>query len=141
MTQPKISVIVAVYNAGKYLTPAIQSVLNQTYGDFELLILDNGSKDGSLDKLYNICDPRIKIFPLEKNLGAYGGLNFLLDHCEGEYVAIQDHDDIWHPKKLSIQLNFLESHPEMVGCGTGMTMYYEADGKFFEYFLKTPNFY
>lgn len=69
---PRVSVLVAVYNAGDYLIPTIRSVLDQSYEDFELLILDNSSTDGSIEKLNGFSDPRIRIFQSTVNLGAYG---------------------------------------------------------------------
>lgn len=132
---PKVSVLVASFNAGIYIKNTIASVLNQTYGDFELLIIDNASTDHTVEHIREFTDPRIRLFEHPENLGPYGGLNFLLERSTGEYIAIQDHDDLWHPDKLSLQVQYLDSHPEDLGCGCAVVMYYEANETYFEYWL------
>ncbi|OIP53008.1 hypothetical protein AUK10_03060 [Candidatus Gracilibacteria bacterium CG2_30_37_12] len=135
MSTPKVSILICSYNAGKYITSTIQSCLDQTYTDFEVLILDNASSDGTREYIREFDDPRIVLFEGKENLGPYGGLNYLLERAKGEYIAIQDHDDIWHPEKLARQVDFLDEYNEYVGCACTMVMYYEADRKYFEYFL------
>lgn len=132
---PKVSILVCSYNAGRYITSTIQSVLDQTYTDFELLILDNNSADETREYIRKFNDPRIVLFEGQENIGPYAGLNYLLERARGEYIAIQDHDDIWHPEKLMRQVDFLDTNSEYVGCACTMVMYYEADRKYFEYFL------
>ncbi|MDD2891803.1 MAG: glycosyltransferase family 2 protein [Candidatus Gracilibacteria bacterium] len=132
---PKVSILVCSYNAGKYVAGTIRSVLDQTYVDFELLILDNASTDGTREYIKEFNDPRITLFEGQENIGPYAGLNYLLKRAKGEYIAIQDHDDIWHPEKLARQVAFLDENNEYVGCACTMVMYYEADRKYFEYFL------
>src|SRR5680860_1452252 len=102
---PKVSVLICTYNAQKYIETTLQSILDQSYTTLEILILDNNSTDHTLDILQKFTDKRIQIFPSKKNLGPFGGLNFLLEKSIGEYVAIQDHDDIWHPEKIEKQIN------------------------------------
>jgi glycosyltransferase involved in cell wall biosynthesis len=84
---------------------------------------------------------KIKLIKSTENLGPYRGLNRLLDEAHGDYIAIQDHDDIWKAEKLEKQIDFLETHPEYIGCGTKTVMYYEGDKKYFEYFLEKTNFF
>ncbi len=123
---PLISILVVMYNAEKYILATLKSCLNQTYNHFELLVLDNGSSDQTIEKLSIIHDPRIEVFKLKKNLGAYAGLNYLLEKAKGGLIAIQDHDDLWLPDKLNKQVNWLQENPEAAGCGTLM-YYYFAD--------------
>lgn len=137
----KISVILCSYNAGKYIVSTLKSILNQSFSDFEVLILDNASTDETCNYIESFQDSRIKLFRGEKNIGPYAGLNILLTKAGGKYIAIQDHDDIWHPDKLQKQFDFLENNPQYIGCGTKTIMYYEGDKKYFEYFLWTTNYY
>jgi len=141
ITMPKISILICTYNAEKYIHATIQSCLNQTFTDFELLILDNDSKDETVKYIQSFNDQRIQLFTSQKNLWPYGGLNFLLEKATGEYIAIQDHDDLRHPEKIAKQIDFLDSHREYVGCGTKTLMRYEGDHKGFEYFLWEKNYY
>lgn len=93
------------------------------------MIRDDGSSDGTLE-LLNIRskkDDRVRIFvdPGVKR-GPYGGLNFLLDNAKGDYIAIQDHDDIRHPEKLEKQVVFLEENSEYTGCGVQLLYYFQS---------------
>lgn len=132
---PKISILIASYNAWEYIKHTLQSILDQTCTDFELLIIDNASTDATREYIRGFDDSRITLFESVENLGPYGGLNYLLERAKGEYIAIQDHDDIWHPEKLAKQVEFLDRHPKYLGCGCTMVMYYEVDRRYFEYSL------
>lgn len=138
---PKVSVLLCTYNAEKYIRATLESILHQSYTDIEILILDNNSTDRTLDILQKLTDKRVQIFPSQKNLWPYWGLNFLLEKATGEYIAIQDHDDIWHPEKLAKQVAFLEKNKKYVWCGTKTLMRYEWDQMGFEYFLWKENYY
>lgn len=107
-----------VFNGGAYLRPAILSILNQDFEDFELLIIDDGSTDASLEVAKSFDDPRIRIEANGKNLGLITSLNRGLDLARSEYVARMDADDIAFPKRLSTQVAFMESHPDIGLCGT-----------------------
>lgn len=137
----KISILLCAYNAWEYIIPTIKSILSQTYNNFELLILDNNSNDNTRENIQTQKDPRIQLFTSEKNLWPYAGLNFLLEKAIWEYIAIQDHDDIWHPKKIEKQIYFLENNHNYIWCGTKTLMRYEWDQKWFEYYLWKENFY
>ena len=117
---PKVSVLMPVCNAAKFLDESIQSVLNQTFTDFDFLILDDASKDTSLNIIqkYKEKNNRIKVFRVPKNLGQVGSKNFLLGKVSGEYIAWIDADDIFHPKKLQTQLDFLKENPSVQVVGT-----------------------
>ena len=103
---PSVSVIMPAYNAEKYVEAAIRSVMAQTVTSWELLVLDDGSKDRTAQIVQQLAmeDPRVRFLPNAANIGCAGTRNRGLDLCQGEYVAFLDSDDIWHPQKLETQL-------------------------------------
>ena len=136
---PLVSILIVAFNPGEYLKHTLQSCIDQTYTNTEILVLDNASSE-DISKYFPKSE-KIQLIKSEKNLWPYNGLNLLLEKAQWEYIAIQDHDDIWHPEKLEKQVHFLESYDEYVGCGTKTVMYYEADRKYFEYMLGHANYY
>ncbi len=136
-----VSVLICTYNAEKTIKETLDSCINQTYKDFEILIHDDQSKDKTIQIINDICDKRIKIIESWKKLWPYKWLNFLLDHAKWEYIAIQDHDDLWKPEKLEKQVKFLEENKKYIGCGTKTLMWYEWDNKCLEYYLSKENYY
>lgn len=116
---PTISVIMPVYNSAKYLSLAIESILNQTCTDFEFIIIDDGSRDSSRDiiRRYSTQDKRIKAKRNSSNLGICRTLNHGLSLAAGKYVARMDSDDWSYPDRLSKQLAFMKGHPHTVICG------------------------
>jgi glycosyltransferase involved in cell wall biosynthesis len=115
--RPKITVLMPVYNAGKYIHEAIASVLNQTCDDFELLIINDGSTDETVDTIQSFNDPRIVLVNKEHE-GTPSALNTGLRIAQGSYIARFDADDICTPQRLEKQLNFLEDHPDYVLVGS-----------------------
>lgn len=115
---PIISVLMPVYNGEKYLREAIDSILQQTFPDFELIICDDSSTDSSANIIHSYRDSRIKIIYNETNLGIVKTRNRLFHEASGEYVSIMDCDDIACPQKLEKQLDFLKNHPDYGLCGT-----------------------
>jgi len=117
---PKISVLIPLYHTPEnYLREAIDAVLSQTFTDFELIILNDSPDDSHLDAVVaSYRDKRIRYARNEKNYGISGSRNKLLEMAQGEYVAIQDHDDVSLPERLEKQAAYLETHPEVgvVGC-------------------------
>ena len=107
-----------VYNAEAYLREAMDSILAQTLTDFEFLIIDDGSTDGSADVVRSYTDPRIRLVQSESNLRLAATLNRGLDEARGEYVARMDADDISLPDRLARQAAFLDAHPDVGLCGT-----------------------
>jgi len=105
-----ISVIVPVFNGEKTIKTTIASVLNQTFTDLELIVIDDGSQDSSLNIVSGIKDPRLKIFSYE-NAGVANSRNRGFSHASGEYIAFLDHDDLWTPEKLEAQLRALQANP------------------------------
>jgi glycosyltransferase involved in cell wall biosynthesis len=110
-TYPLVSIVVPVYNAGKYLKETIQSLLNQTYSNFELIAIDDGSTDNSLQILRSFEDPRLRILQNEQNRGIVYTRNRGLKEIRGKYYAPFDADDIAHPTKLEKQIQFMEANP------------------------------
>ena len=115
---PKVTVLMAVYNGERYLRESIESILNQTFTDFEYLIIDVCSMDSSRDIIRSYGEPRIRLIKNANNLGLIKTLNRGLALAKGQYIARQDQDDISHPERLKKQADFLISHPEIVLLGT-----------------------
>jgi len=120
---PKISVLMPVFNAAKYLPIAVRSILEQTFRDFELIAVNDGSTDRSPAILQRFAqqDARIKIIT-RPNTGIVGALNDGLAVAQGELIARMDADDIAYPERLAIQLHYMECHPEIVAIGSGVRM-------------------
>jgi glycosyltransferase involved in cell wall biosynthesis len=118
MSTEKVSIILPVYNAEKYLYQAIKSILTQTYTNFELIIIDDGSTDESLKIIQSFDDERIQIIQNEQNLGLIKTLNKGIDLAKGEYIARMDADDIAMPKRLEKQVAFLEKNIDYGLIGT-----------------------
>ncbi len=118
MKNPKVTVLMSVYNGEKYLQEAIDSILGQTFKDFEFLIINDGSTDKTGEILESYNDPRIKIINNEKNIGLTKSLNKGLRSARGEYIARQDADDISAPERLEKEIEFLEMHQNYAVVGT-----------------------
>lgn len=118
MNMPKVSVIIPVFNARLYLVEALDSIIAQTFSDWELIIINDGSTDGSKDIIDQYQDKRIKYIENDTNLGLIASLNKAIDFCSGEYIARMDADDIAMPDRLRKQVEFLNTHPDYVLCGT-----------------------
>ena len=115
---PKVTVLMAVYNGERFLREAVKSILNQTFRDFEFLIINDGSTDRTRYILASYDDHRIRIVDNEKNIGLTKSLNRGLAMARGEYVARQDADDRSHPSRLEKQVYFMDKHPDVVLLGT-----------------------
>lgn len=107
----KVSVIIPTYNALAYLPQTIDSVRQQTFSDWEILLVDDGSTDGTAAWAEALGEPRLRYLS-QPNQGCATARNRGLDHAQGEYVAFLDSDDLWHPTKLARQVAYLDSHPE-----------------------------
>jgi glycosyltransferase involved in cell wall biosynthesis len=106
-----ISVIIPVYNGEKTIQETIESVLNQTYTDFELIIINDGSQDSTLEIISSFKDSRIKVFSYA-NAGVSASRNRGISHARGEYISFIDADDLWTPDKLEAQLKALQENPQ-----------------------------
>jgi glycosyltransferase involved in cell wall biosynthesis len=104
-----ISIITPSYNSAKFIVSTIESVVNQTYQNWEMIIVDDDSKDGSTDiiKNYTEKDKRIRLIKLNKNVGVANARNQAILECKGDYIAFLDSDDLWLSEKLEKQLNFM----------------------------------
>jgi glycosyltransferase involved in cell wall biosynthesis len=109
---PRITVLMPIYNNGLFLQEAISSILNQSFGDFELLLIDDASADNSSALIRSFTDPRIRFIQNEKNLGLIGTLNKGISLARGEFIARMDGDDISLPDRFAKQLNVFETHPD-----------------------------
>ena len=118
MSTPKVTVLMAVHNGERYLRRAIDSILCQTFSDFEFLIVNDGSSDGSGDILASYHDPRIRVIENASNIGLTRSLNAGLAAAQGELIARQDADDVSHFNRLYKQVQFMERHPEVAVVGT-----------------------
>ncbi|MBD1809591.1 glycosyltransferase [Microcoleus sp. FACHB-SPT15] len=124
---PTVSIITPAYNAERTILETIESVQKQTYSDFELIIIDDGSKDRTVELVQSIKDERLKVFSYE-NGGVCVARNRGLPHATGEFIAFIDADDLWTPDKLELQLAALREHPE-AGVAYSWTYFmYEQEG-------------
>lgn len=115
---PRIAVVLPVYNGEKYIREAIQSVLDQTLTDFELLVIDDASTDHTPDIVSRFSDRRLRVIRLPNNRGQGAALNTGVRASRSEFMARMDADDICHPRRFERQVAFLEAHPEVAICGT-----------------------
>jgi GT2 family glycosyltransferase len=114
---PQVSVVTSVYNGEAYLEECVNSILNQTFQDFEYIILNNGSTDRTAEILKSYSDPRLRIVHQE-NLGIAQSLNKGVDLSSGELILRLDADDYSVSQRLEKQLKFMDQHPEIVLCGS-----------------------
>ncbi|OIP68988.1 MAG: glycosyl transferase family A, partial [Oscillatoriales cyanobacterium CG2_30_40_61] len=108
---PKISVVIPVYNGEKTIQKTIESVLKQTWQDFELIVINDGSQDATLEILSSIQDPRLQILSYD-NAGLASSRNRGIDQAQGEFISFLDADDLWTSDKLEAQFQALQEHPE-----------------------------
>jgi glycosyltransferase involved in cell wall biosynthesis len=133
---PKISVLMTVFNGMPYLVDAVESIFSQTFTDFQFVIVNDGSDDETNSYLSSITDPRVEILHQE-NKGTAAAANYGLSLCNGEFIARMDADDWALPQRLELQLEFMESHPDVgiVGsqvaplgkCGVGSSLNLPCD--------------
>jgi len=119
MKNPVVSVVMTTYNRVNYISSAIESVLNQTFDDLELIIIDDGSTDNTLEKINSFNDQRIKYY-YQNNAGQNPARNAGIILSTGQYIAMIDSDDVWDKNKLKKQVDILDKHPDigLVYCGT-----------------------
>lgn len=119
---PKVTVLMSVYNGERYLSAAIDSILKQTFTDFEFLIINDGSSDNTPKILKNYKDARIKIINNQRNVGLTRSLNKGLHLAKGDYIARQDADDISLPERIQKQVDFMEENKNVVLLGTAISL-------------------
>lgn len=133
MSHPKVSVLIPAYNSEKYIGEAIQSILHQTFTDFELLVLDDGSTDNTWLEIQKFEDNRIQLLKNETNQGIPFSRNKLMDNAKGEYLAWLDADDMTMPERLAIQIKFMDENPDVGICGSWIQYF-----GYFEHIAKNP---
>ena len=111
--KPIVTIALPVYNGGATLKLAVHSILQQSFTDWELIILNDASTDNSLEVMHSFDDPRICLVEGEKNMGLSARLNMAVDMARGDYFARMDQDDISYPQRIEKQRNYLQSHPEV----------------------------
>ncbi|KHO47138.1 MAG: hypothetical protein QJ16_C0007G0037 [archaeon GW2011_AR1] len=138
---PEISVVLPAYNGEKYLNESIQSILNQTFNNFEFIIINDGSIDNTLEiiKKYKKKDKRILLIDNKKNRGASESLNSGFKIAKGKYIACFCADDISHPKRLELEFNYLETHSSIFLVGSS-GVYINEKGKEIRRFRKYDNY-
>ncbi|WP_417238825.1 glycosyltransferase family 2 protein [Bizionia sp.] len=117
-TTPKVTVLMPVYNCEAYVGEAIDSILGQSFTDFECLIIDDASTDKTVSIVKGYSDSRIKFIRKPENTGYTNSLNYGLTIAQGEYIARMDGDDISLPERFAKQVTFMDAYPEVVACGT-----------------------
>ncbi|WP_445495610.1 glycosyltransferase family 2 protein [Photorhabdus sp. SF281] len=122
-----VSIIMPSYNSSNFIEQSINSVLQQTFSDWELLIIDDCSKDNSIEIIERFKDDRIKLLPLSKNIGAGEARNVGLRLAKGKYIAFIDSDDLWLPKKLETQINYIIDNQELAAICTGYSFINEEN--------------
>ena len=134
-----VSIIMPSYNASRFITESIKSVIVQTYQNWELLIADDCSKDSSVEVIKKMIDKdqRIKLFSLLKNVGAAAARNVAIEHANGQYIAFLDSDDVWEPEKLERQLAFMKENKYAFTYSEYYVM--EEDGKKTGSFIRIPS--
>ncbi len=116
--KPRVSVLMTIFNAAPFLRASLDSIVEQTFQEWELIVVENGSTDGSATILESYQDERIRKFFLESNIGRVPALRLTFDRANGEYIAVLDADDISHRTRLAKQVVYLDAHPEAVLLGT-----------------------
>ena len=118
MSAPLVSVLMPVYNCGPFIDEAVQCILNQTFSDFEFLIVDDASTDDTWERLQKHTDPRIRLSRNEANKGLAQNLNDLLTIARGEFIARMDGDDACLPERFELQVRYLQAHPDCGAVGS-----------------------
>lgn len=115
---PRVTVLMTLYNKGPYVEEAVQSVLAQTFRDFELLVVDDASTDDGPERVKVVQDPRIRILESKVNGGRAAAANRGYAAAKGDYIAPLDADDVMLPERIAKQVDFLDAHPEVCAVGS-----------------------
>ena len=124
---PRVSIFVPSYNHASFVTATIQSVQAQTFQDFEIVVTDDGSQDGTPDIIASLHEPRLSLHRFSINRGACAATNDAVRRCQGEYLSLLNSDDCFLPHKLAKQVAFLDAHPE-IGAVFAYPDYIDEDG-------------
>jgi len=134
---PMVSINMSCYNCSKFIKQSIESILNQTFTDFELIIVDDGSTDNSIEIIKGFPDKRIKLFENDINQGIVFSRNRAIEHSQGKYIAILDSDDIAYSTRLEKQVSFMELNPDFAMTGTWFDII-DENGEFNGEVIKFP---
>jgi len=138
--EPLVTVGIAVYGGERYIAEAITSVLQETYQNWELLLVNDCSPDDSVGVIRTFTDSRIRLVENERNLGLVGVRNRILKEARGQYIAWLDQDDLTLPDRLRTEIEFLEAHPQVAACGSWTQMLTEGvDGAWTTGVLRLPS--
>lgn len=129
----KVSVLMTVYNTAAYLDKSINSIINQTYKNFELIIIDDGSKDGSKKIINKYKNKKIKKFFFKKNIGRINALKYAIKKSSGNYIAILDSDDISNSNRLSTQMKIFKKRKELMLLASRVNFIDHKNKKLFSY--------
>ncbi len=143
-----VSVALPAFNRGHIIREAIESALAQTYSDFEIIVVDDGSRDNTSEVVAAIRDPRIRLIRLEENRGVAAARNLIMREARGELISFLDSDDLWKPTKLEKEVSFLERHPEAGGVFEDLEKHdrgryvasFQRDTDFFSIMLAERNY-
>lgn len=128
VSSPRVSVLMTAHNAAPFVARAVDSILAQSFADWELIAIDDGSDDGTAAILRSYRDPRVRVMVLPKNIGRTPALRVAFAAAHGEYIAVLDADDVSSSERLAVQVEYLEAHPEVVLVGT-WARYIDAEGQ------------
>jgi len=135
--KPKVTVFIPVHNREDYITVAVNSILAQTFGDFELVVVDDGSTDRTVEVLASYSDPRLRVECNGRNLGIPVTRNRGLELARGEYIALLDSDDHAYPQRLARQVRYLDANPEITEVGSWCS-FMDADGNMLDKVRRQP---
>ena len=135
MMSPIVSILMPVYKTASYLREAMDSILSQSFTDYELIVLNDCSPDNADEILDTYSDPRIVRYKGEKNVGLSNILNVGIGMARGKYIARMDSDDVSYPDRLQIQVDYLESHPDIDLVSVGMQLFGAKD----DVWVREPN--
>ena len=135
---PEVTVLMPVYNGERYLRESIDSILNQTFTDYEFLIIDDASTDSSRDIILSYDDQRMKLIENEQNIGQSESLNIGFHETQGKYIARMDQDDVSLPLRLEKQVCFMDEHAEVGVCGTYVRFVNDKDRRISHPYLREP---
>ncbi len=124
---PTVTVLMTLYNKGPYVEEAVQSILAQTFTDFDLLVVDDASTDGGLEAVKAFADPRIRVLESAGNTGRAAAANRGYDAARGTYIAVLDADDRMMPDRLARQVAFLEARPDIGAVGSWTSLIHAPD--------------
>ncbi len=134
MQQPLVSILITTFNSERYIRESLDSALSQTYPNFEVVVVDGGSTDGTREIIREYADPRVRPIFSEKRLGIKEGRNLLFKEARGEFLTFLDSDDVYLPEKVAEEAAFLEAHQDYAAVYCDIRYFFDgAPGKFYRH--------